>query len=159
MKEPNSPNSTGRNKPKLGRRIGDGARSLRDTISEPRAIPKRAGGVFRRWVRKVWQVRGGGLYAAGYVVTFIFFELRTIFGDIAESSGVGDFLRSQFVELIFRFAFESMINFVKALMWPVYVIQWNPVVGGILLGLGFVVFDRVFRKPVEAWLADEPSTD
>ena len=43
-------------------------------------------------------MRGGGLYAVGYIASFLWFEARTLADEIAESSGVGDFLRSQIVE-------------------------------------------------------------
>ena len=128
---------------------------LRDTVNEPRQIPKKAQNVFRRWARKVWEVRGGGLYAAGYALTFIVLEARTIFGEIAESDGVTDFLTSQLGEFFFRFLGESLANFIKALMWPVYVIRLDAVWGSIALGLGFILFERVLKKPVSDWLARE----
>ncbi|MFQ5609947.1 MAG: hypothetical protein ACE5F8_06725 [Woeseiaceae bacterium] len=109
----------------------------------------------RRWLRKIWQVRGGGLYAVGYALTFVYFETRTIIGEIAGSSGVGEFLSSQLTEFVFRFASESLANFVKALMWPVYVIRLDAMWGAIALGLGFVFFDRVLKKPVEVWLSQD----
>lgn len=157
MKDPNSQNSTkpttSKVKKPLGRRLGESARSLRDTVNEPRQIPKKAQNVFRRWARKVWEVRGGGLYAAGYALTFIILETRTIFGEIAESKSVGDFVTSQLGEFIFRFFGESIANFVKALMWPIYVIRIDPMWGGIALAAGFILFDRVLKKPVAEWLA------
>ena len=84
---------------------------MRDTVNEPRQIPVKAQGVLRRWARKVWKVRGGGLYAVGYALTFVYLETRTIIGEVADSSGVGDFLSSQLTEFIFRFATESIANF------------------------------------------------
>ena len=92
------------------------------------------------------------MFAVGYALTFVYFETRTIIGELAESSGVGDFFSSQLTEFMFRFASESIMNFVKALMWPVYVIQLHPMWGGIALGLGFVLFDKVLKKPVSDWL-------
>ena len=103
----------------------------------------------------MWEVRGGGLYAFGYALTFIILETRTIVGELSESEGVGDFLTSQLGEFFFRFFGESIINFVKALMWPLYVIRIDPMWGGIALGLGFLFFDKVLRKPVSDWLAQE----
>ena len=103
----------------------------------------------------MWEVRGGGLYAVGYAITFVILETRTIFGEVAESEGVGDFLTSQLGEFVFRFFGESIANFVKALMWPVFVIRIDPMWGGIALGLAFVFFDRVLKKPVSDWLSRE----
>ena len=126
---------------------------MSDTVVEPRRLPKKARGVFRRWARKVWKVRGGGLYAVGYALTFLVLEIRMIFSEV--SDGVGDFFTNQLLELPFRFIGESLANFIKALAWPVYVVQLDRMWGGIALAAGFILFDRVLRKPVSDWLARE----
>ena len=120
----------------------------------------KAHGWFRRWFAKVWKVRGGGLYACGYAITFITLEVTTIVGEFAESDSIGNFLSEQLVEFIFRFATDSIVNLVKALMWPVYIVQWQPPIGAIGLGLAVFAFPRYLKKPITKWLfpdADEPS--
>ncbi len=119
----------------------------------------KAHGWFRRWFAKVWKVRGGGLYACGYAITFITLEVSTVVGEIADSDSVGSFLSEQLVEFIFRFATDSIVNLVKALMWPVYIVQWQPPFGAIGLGLAFFAFPKYLKKPITKWLfsdADEP---
>jgi hypothetical protein len=118
----------------------------------------KAHGWFRSWFAKVWNIRGGGLYALGYAVTFIVLEVTTVISELAESEGVGDFLSGQLVEFIFRFASDSIFNLVKALMWPVYVVQWQSPFGAIALGLAFLIFPTYLKKPITKWLfpnADE----
>ena len=103
-------------------------------------VAAKAHGWFRTWFAKVWHVRGGSLYALGFASTFIYLEIRTFIGEIAESSSVGDFISSQLIEVVFRFAIKSFINTIEALMWPIYVVQLTPPYGAIGLGIGFLVF-------------------
>ena len=117
---------------------------------------EKAGSWFRRWARRVWRVRGGGLYALGYIVTFVLFEIRTIAGEIASSSGVGDFVSSQLAEFVMRVAVDSILNMVLAFIWPVYVLLWHPLYDAIALGLAYLGFSRFLKPPIERWLfADE----
>lgn len=115
----------------------------------------KAHGWFRRWFAKVWKIRGGGLYACGYAITFIVLEVSTVVGEIAESDSVRDFLSEQLVEFIFRFAGDSLVNLVKALMWPVYIVQWQAPIGAIGLGLAFFAFPKYLKKPITKWLFPE----
>ena len=118
-------------------------------------VADKAHGLFRTWFAKVWHVRGGGLYSVGFASTFIFFEIRTIVSEFAESSGVGDFLSNQLIEFVFRFAIDSIINTVQALIWPVHVVQLVPPYGAIGLGIAFLVFTTYLKQPIERWLFPE----
>jgi hypothetical protein len=158
LKDRSSRNST---RPKterrsLGRRVGDGARSLGefrdDLVNRPGILPGKAHGWFRSWFAKVWKIRGGGLYACGYAVTFLVLEIRSVAGDVFEADGIVDFFTEQIFESLFRFLGESLTNMISAFMWPVYLVQLNPPWGAIGLGLAFAVFDLVLRKPIERWL-------
>ena len=112
---------------------------------------------FRDWFKKVWEVRGGGLYACGFVFAFIFLEISTVAGEFMESDSIGAFFSEQLVEFIFRFAIDSVLNTLQALMWPVFVVRWQPPLGAIGLGLAFVAFPRYLKKPITDWLF--PETD
>ena len=166
MKDPSSQSSTRAKKNKrrsIGQRVGDGARLVGeigdDLVNRPGVLPGKAHGWFRTWFGKVWKVRGGGLYAVGYALTFVYLEIRSIASEIAEAAGV-DFFTNQLIEFLFRFMSESLFNMIKAFMWPVYVIQsWQPY-GAIMLGLMFVLFPIVLKKPIERWLfGDQPPAD
>ena len=104
-------------------------------------------------------MRGGGLYAFGYALTFLYFEARTLVGEISESTGVQDFFRTQMAEFILRFATDTIANMVKAFMWPVYVVQLHPMYGGIALALAFILFPRFLKKPIEGWLFADTEED
>lgn len=97
-------------------------------------------------------MRGGGLYAVGYALTFVYLEFRAIFREIGEAEGIVDFFTNQIIEFLFRFLSESLVNMISAFMWPVYMIQlWQPY--GIILLVGmFVIFPIVLKKPIERWL-------
>ncbi len=112
-------------------------------------------GFARSRFRKVWDVRGGGLYAVGYILTFLFFEARTFVEEIAGSSGIVDFLTNQLFEFALRFVIGSFENMIKAFMWPVYIVRLYSPFGAIALGLAFVVFPKYLKKPIEKWLFDE----
>lgn len=127
----------------------------RDAVQRPGILPGKVYGWFRKWLRKVWNVRGGGLYALGYVVTFVVLTVQTIVVEIAESSGVSDYVRTQIAEFVTRFAVDSLQNMIKAFMWPVYVVQTYPPYGLIALGAAFFLFPRYLKKHIEKWLFDE----
>jgi len=114
---------------------------------------------YRRWLAKVWHTRGGGLYAVGYAITFVYLEVRTILSELFEAEGIVDFLTNQLFELIFRFLGESISNMVAAFMWPVEIVQFWPPFGAIALGLVFVSFDKYLRNPVERWLLEPEITE
>ena len=143
----------------MGRRLRERARELSqqggDAIRQPGSLPNRAHGWFRTWFAKVWKVRGGGLYACGYAVTFVVLEIRSIGEELLSSDGVVDFLTNQLVEFFFRFLSESLMNMIHALIWPIEVLQFRPPVGVIGFGLAYFAFDGLLRGRIERWLAPE----
>ncbi|MDH3547008.1 MAG: hypothetical protein OEN22_07895 [Gammaproteobacteria bacterium] len=166
MKDPSSQNSTRprqTSRRSLGKRVGDGARALgefgSDIVNRPGVLPGKAHGWFRRWFAKIWRVRGGGLYAVGYALTFAYFEITTIGSELAESESIADFFTAQLLEFVLRFATDSFVNLVKAFMWPVYIVELAPPYGAIGLGLAFVAFPMFLKKPIERWLFGEETGD
>ena len=111
--------------------------------------------VFREWFRKVWQVRGGGLYACGFAATFIILEIGSLGEDLAD---LGSFLAGGFIATIIAFVVDflihSFMNTVYALIWPVWVVQWAPPWGAIGLGLAYLGFANYLKKPITDWLFD-----
>jgi hypothetical protein len=140
----------------VGQRVGDGARLIRETgddlLNRPGVLPGKAHGWFRTWFAKIWRVRGGGLYAVGYALTFAYLEVRSIISEIMEAEGVVDFFTGQIIEFFIRFISDSVLNMVQAFMWPLWLIQaWQPF-GAIALCLLFIAFPLVLKKPLEHWL-------
>jgi len=124
-------------------------------VNEPRAFPGALLKVIRRSVRTIWDARGGGYYACGFVLTFIWLEITMIIEDIAEATGIADFFGEQLLEMLFRYLGESFVNTIKAFMWPVYIIQISPPWGIAVFVLMAVIFNKLLKEPVEKWLFHE----
>lgn len=141
----------------LGRRFGEGLRATgefsRDAIQRPGSLPNKAHGAFRGWFRKVWNTRGGGLYAVGFAVAFMYFETKEVFfEDIPQFVAMNSFFSSEIIDFGINFIIDTMANFVRALMWPAYIVTLWPPAGAIALGLAFYLFPRFLKPPIERWL-------
>jgi len=118
------------------------------------AVLDKSHGWFRRWFRKVWKVRGGGLYALGFAVTFIIFEVQSFADDVM---GIGSLFNGQAIEFIVQVIVDSFVNTWLALLWPLYVVRFAPPWGAIGLGVVFFVFATHIKGPLERWMfADMP---
>ena len=129
---------------------------MKDRSSRSSTKPKTSLPWHRRWLARVWLAYGGGLYAVGYALTFLYLEARSMLGELFEADGPVEFLSGQLFEFLFRFAIDSFANMVQAFIWFIPVIEYRAPLGIILLGIGFYVFDIYLRKPVGDWLLREP---
>jgi hypothetical protein len=124
-----------------------------EAVTRPDRLPGKAHGALRGWFRKVWDVRGGGLYAVGFAVAFLFFEIREVFfDDIPQFAAINSVFSSELVAFGIQVIVDTMVNFVKALIWPVYIATLWPPAGAIALGVAFVLFPRYLKTPIENWL-------
>lgn len=121
-------------------------------VHEPRAFPRELVALIRRFVRTIWDARGGGFYACGVVIAFAWLELQTIAEDVSGAESIGDFLGEQIVETVFRFLGESFVNGWLALIWPIYVIDLHPTWGIVALAAGYGVFALFIKAPLERWI-------
>lgn len=101
-------------------------------------------------------MRGGGLYAFGFAITFVVLEVGSLGDDLAD---IGSVFNGQLFEFVIQFFIDSFTNTIKSFAWPAYVIQFAPPWGAIGLGLAFVFFAKVLQGPVERWLGPEESSD
>lgn len=126
------------------------SRTVKQLIGDSaRVLPEKSHGWFRDSFRRVWKVRDGGLYAVGFALAFIYFEIGALGDDIL---GIGSLFNGQAVEFIIDFVMDSLANTLKAFMWPVYVVQLAPPWGAVCLGLAFIGFTRFLKAPIERWL-------
>ena len=128
-------------------------------VNEPSAFPGELGRVLKRWLQTLWNARGGGLYACGYVVTFVWLEVKTIAGELLESESALSFVTEQFIETFFRLISESFVNSILAFIWPAFVLEWSPAWGAVLLGGLYLAFPRFIKPILTRWLfGEEPAT-
>jgi hypothetical protein len=129
--------------------------------NEPKAFPGELLKLVRRSFRTVWDARGGGLYACGYVLTFIWLEVTMFVGDILGAESIGALFGEQIFEMLFRFLGESLQNMIQAFMWPVFVIQISDKWGIAILVVMYLVFNKLIKARLERWLFhdDEPASE
>ena len=106
-------------------------------------------GWFRDWFRKVWEVRGGGLYACGFALTFLYFEIGSLREDVAQ---IGSVFNGELIGFLVDFIIDSFTNTIKAFGWPIYVVQAAPPFGAIALGLAFALFPKYIKPPLTRWM-------
>lgn len=94
-------------------------------------------------------MRGGGLYACGFAVTFAVLEVASIVDDFKE---IGLLLDGQVLEFVLNFIVDSFKNTLQAFMWPVNIVKLAPPWGAIGLGVAFMLFPIYVKKRIEAWL-------
>lgn len=126
---------------------------------EVREEPRRAGALVREGLLNVWRARGGGFYGLGYLIAFLILEIGVLAGEAGESAGVVEFVTGQFFEYLLRFAVMSFVNVGLALIWPVYILKLLGVWGFVVLGGGYLLFERVLRPYVETWLPELRAPD
>ncbi len=143
-------------KPSYVKKLGNRAKvvgSLSETlVKEPKAFPKKTAHAMRPWFRKVWKARGGGLYACGFVLTFVYLEASMVIGEIMAATGFVDFFTEQLVELPLRFLGESFKNMIQAFIWPVEIITYSPPWGIAILAAMYLLFTYLIKEPLEQWL-------
>ncbi len=135
---------------------GREAKALGTVLAEdPKSFPAALLRLIKRSLRTIWDARGGGLYACGFVITLVFLEIRMFFVDIYEAESVSGYFSSQAAELLFKYIGESFQNTISAFMWPVYVIEADATWGAIILAGLFIIFPRYLKEPLEGWLFDD----
>lgn len=139
----------------LENRLREAANLGRVLVEEPRAFPGEAKRSFKRFVRGLWAARGGGMYACGFVVTFLWLEATTLVGEVASSGSFAAFLSDQVTDFLLRFTFQSLENTIYAFLWPLYLIQVSPAWGGATLGALWFIFPRYIKPHITRWLFDD----
>ena len=96
-------------------------------------------------------MRGGGLYACGFAVTFLWLEAGSVIDDFKQIHLLFD---GRIIDFVVNFLIDSFKNTIAAFMWPVYVVQYHSLWGPIALGLAFWLFPTYLKPHVEAWMFD-----
>lgn len=94
-------------------------------------------------------MRGGGLYACGFALTFVTLEAGSFIDDFKQ---IHLLFEGEVIDFVLNFVVDSFTNTVKAFAWPATIAQFAPPWGAISLGLAFVLFPTYVKKHIEAWL-------
>lgn len=135
-----------RRKPPTEGRLRRHWRHAQQVYHEPRSL----GGLVRQGLLGIWRARGGGFYGLGYLVTFVFLEMRLVVTEFASSQGVLAFIAEELVGYLLRLGFMSFVNVALAFIWPALVLERIGGWGLLVIGLGYVGFERWARPAVEA---------
>ena len=120
--------------------------------NKPREFPSALLLLFKRFVRNIWDVRGGGLYACGFVIMLVWLEASMLVSDLLNFSATGGLFDGSVIGFVVGFFVESIMNTVQAFIWPVAVIEISPPWGAIGLGLLYAIFPSTLKKPLEKWI-------
>ncbi len=103
-------------------------------------------------------MRGGGLYACGFAITFATLEVQSFIEDFKQ---IGLLFDGQVIGFVLNFIIDSFQNTISAFMWPATAVQFSPPFGAIGLGLAFWLFPIYVKKHIEAWLfsGDRPEEE
>jgi len=132
------------------------------TIGQGVREPKSIGPTLRTSLIGLFQSRGGGLYALGYVVTFVVLEVLEIpemFADLAGLFAAGGSLFGGVIALVVDFFVDLITNMVYGFIWPALLIEWLGWWGVLLLAIGFATFNRFLRPIMERFVPElKPDT-
>ncbi len=127
----------------------------RHELTRAGGIGDRTHGLVRRWFRKIWTNRGGGLYATGFAITFVYLEIvELITDDIPKFFAINP-LSSDLFTFAIEFIVDTFWNTIFAFMWPATLVQWQWPMGIIALVVGFYLFPRLVQGPLERWMFDD----
>ncbi len=160
MAKSEAPNNPPAKKRTLTERVRTRARALgelgSDAVNQPQVLPAKAHGWFRDWFRTVWTLRGGGLYACGVAIGFLILEIREfVVEDVGEFMAMESIFSTELIGFAINFVVDTFVNSIKALLWPIYVVQLWPPFGVIALCAAFFLFPRYLKQPIEHWLLDD----
>ena len=131
-------------------RIARLGRFVQEIIAEPGLLIVKLRGL----LVEIWGAKGGGFYGVGYVIAFVFFEIRMVVEDFAEAQGVEDFVFHQLIETVLRLGWMSFINAFQALLWPLMVAAWWDGGGLVLLLAGYAAFEYLLKPRLDHLLPE-----
>lgn len=112
----------------------------------------------RRYVRKLWESRGGGFYGFVATLMFIYLEIIDIAGDLIAMGGARINL-GWFISFVVSNLVDVVMNTVRAAIWPAtWIGQFGVgITSGVLIGVVYVGYLavrpsvlRMLREPDEA---------
>ena len=120
------------------RRVESLWQSTREMAQRPGTIGTR----LRDAAIEIWSSRGGGFYGLGYLVTFVVLEVQAFVSGF-ETTDTVTFLETELVQMFFRFAWQSVLNSLVALVWPAFVLKYLQGWGVLALIAGAWLYGRL----------------
>ena len=115
--------------------------------------PRFAGPLLRDWLVALWATKGGGFYGLGYVGTLLTLEVFSLEQDVV-TKDTSSFLTSQAIQYVAGFGADSLMNTIRATVWPAFLFDWLGLPGIAAFLIGGAAFERFVRPRVEARLPD-----
>lgn len=146
--------------PTVRERIGDEVRAAgelgREALMGPDGVLDQLRDALLGWFRRIWKLRGGGLYAVGFALSFLYLEVMDLlFDDIPTFLSLDSYDAGAVISFGVDVLIDTIHNTVLAFTWPVVFVQWQPPLGIILLVLAFLLFPKYVKPHLERWLFGE----
>lgn len=113
----------------------------------PQLSTRRLDAWLDRWVKDV----GGGFYGLMALSSFVGMELSSLFDDLVGFELSPGSIATALVPWLLGFSLDSLINSLKAIVWPVFLLEDLSVAGALLtVGVAWALFAvgaRVFPQP------------
>ena len=148
--------------PTVRERIGDEVRAAgelgREALMGPDGVLDQLREALLGWFRRIWKLRGGGLYAVGFALSLLYLEvMELLFDDIPTFLSLDSYDAGAVISFGVEVLIDTIRNTVLAFTWPVVFVQWQPPLGIILLVLAFLLFPKYVKPHLERWLFDDES--
>ncbi len=109
----------------------------------------------RRYLRRLWETRGGGFYGFVAALTFLYLEATSLAGDFVRPGRLDWFDIGWWIRWAVENFVQAMVNGMWAALWPVTWIRTFGIglLSGALLAAGYAGY-RAIRPTVLRLLAD-----
>jgi len=103
------------------------ASQLKKELKNINLDENKQGHVIHNMLHKKHLKFGGGFYGVLALITYIHVELYQVIGFVNNFSSVQNFIQSIGFSMLINFFIEAIMNFITALMWPVYWYKFLPI--------------------------------
>ncbi len=70
------------------------------------------------YLHRLFRNKGSGFYGVGYIITLLYLEATAFIEEVSEFSFSFDNVLSRIISHLISFSIETVINFIKATIWP-----------------------------------------
>ncbi|MBL4773387.1 MAG: hypothetical protein JKX98_07225 [Alcanivoracaceae bacterium] len=103
------------------------SRQLKKELKNIQLSKNKEDNVIQQILHKKYLKFGGGFYGVLAFITYIHIEIYQIVDFLKKFSGLQNFIDSIGFSMIIKFFLEAIMNFITALMWPIYWYKFLPI--------------------------------